>query len=278
MAMASIVCASCSYNGVGISSSLNAQEETKSTSLRTEFFGAKNDGVSLRKSNTSVSSRYMAIEAALSREKKEATVEKARQQLEGAQLVAGIKYSGLTVKQLQTFRKSLPETSTLIVAKNKLIGKAIEGTKWEALKPALKGMNAWLFVHSEEIPAAIKPYRDLQKEFKLDTDFTGAVFEGKFYAPEDFKELESMPTRAELFSRLLGGLQGPATNLVGTLQGPARELVFTLKAYVAKLEEEAGGMQLSWTMLDVVFTWQDVMGRAMDVITLVARLTVCKNI
>ncbi|CAM6086116.1 unnamed protein product [Calypogeia fissa] len=71
-------------------------------------------------------------------------------------------------------------------------------------------------------------------------NFTGAVFEGKFYAPEDFKELESMPTRAELFSRLLGGLQGPATNLVGTLQGPARELVFTLKAYVAKLEEEAG--------------------------------------
>lgn len=243
MAAQAIVCASCSYNGVSASSPRSAPGE-KRLGLKSEFLGAQNGRVSLRKSTTgcssSVRSDSMAVEAALSREKKEATVERARQQLEGAQLVAGIKYSGLTVKQFQTFRKALPESSTLLVAKNKLIGKAIEGTKWAALKPALKGMNAWLFVHSEEIPAAIKPYRDLQKEFKLETDFTGAVFEGKFYAPDEFKQLESMPTRAELFSKLLGGLQSPATNLVGTLQGPARELVFTLKAYVAKLEEEAG--------------------------------------
>lgn len=57
-------------------------------------------------------------------------------------------------------------------------------------------MNAWLFVHTEEIPGALKPYRDLQKELKLeDNDFTGAVFEGRFFTPEEFKVLESMPTR-----------------------------------------------------------------------------------
>ncbi|XP_024388823.1 large ribosomal subunit protein uL10c isoform X2 [Physcomitrium patens] len=64
-------------------------------------------------------------------------------------------------------------------------GKAIEGTEWEeALKPALKGMNSWLFVHTEEIPGALKPYRDLQKELKLENYFTGVVFEGKFYTPD----------------------------------------------------------------------------------------------
>jgi len=126
-----------------------------------------------------------------------------------------------------------------MVAKNKLIGKAIEGTEWEALKPALKGMNAWLFVHTEEIPAALKPYRDLQKELKLENDFTGAVFEGRFFTPEEFKVLESLPTRAELYGKLLGTIQAPAAALVGTLQAPARELVFTLKAYVKKLEDEA---------------------------------------
>jgi large subunit ribosomal protein L10 len=107
------------------------------------------------------------------------------------------------------------------------------------LKPALKGMNAWLFVHSEEIPAALKPYRDLQKELKLeDNDFTGAVFEGRFFTPEEFKSLETMPTRAELYSKLLGTLKAPAANLVGTLQAPARDVVMTLKAYVKKLEDE----------------------------------------
>lgn len=108
----------------------------------------------------------------------------------------------------------------------------------------MKGMNAWLFVHSEEIPAAIKPYRTFQKENKLeDNDFTGAVFEGKFYEPGDFKELENMPTRAEIYAKLLGALQSPAIGLVGTLQAPAREVVMVLKAYVKKLEEESGGGQ-----------------------------------
>lgn len=146
------------------------------------------------------------------------------------------------MKQFQDLRKSLPETSKLVVAKNTLVYKAIEGTEWEPLKPCMKGMNVWLFVHTEEIPAAIKPYRDFQKERKLEeNDFTGAVFEGKFYGPDEFKTLESMPSRAEVYAQLLGSLKSPASSLVSTLQAPARELLMVLKAYVKKLEEEGGG-------------------------------------
>ncbi|XP_059628240.1 large ribosomal subunit protein uL10c [Cornus florida] len=182
-----------------------------------------------------------SIRAAISRTKKEETVENVKQQLQDCQLVAGIKYKGFTVKQFQELRTALPETTKLIVAKNTLVYKAIEGTEWEALKPCMKGMNAWLFVHSEEIPAALKPYRSFQTERKLlDNDFAGAVFEGKYYGPEEFKALETMPTRAEVYAKLLGGLKGPASAVVGTLQAPARNLVMVLKAYVKKLEESGG--------------------------------------
>ncbi|KAL3687361.1 hypothetical protein R1sor_013670 [Riccia sorocarpa] len=234
MAMASqAIACSCSYN-VGGNANFTSE-------LRSEFLGteAKFARVSISGNEQRRRNGGLKVEAAISRQKKEATVEKAKQQLEGAYLVAGIKYGGLTVKQFQNLRKALPESSTLIVAKNKLIGKAIEGTEWEALKPALKGMNAWLFVHTDEIPSALKPYRDMQKELKLENnDFTGAVFEGKFYSTEEIKLLESMPTRDELYAKLLGTLQAPATNLVQTIQAPARDLVFTLKAFVAKLEEQ----------------------------------------
>ncbi|MQL77335.1 hypothetical protein Taro_009725 [Colocasia esculenta] len=183
----------------------------------------------------------LPIRAAISRAKKEATVETVKQQLENCYLVAGIKYKGLTVKQLQELRRSLPDTVKLVVAKNTLMGKAIEGTPWEALKPCMKGMNAWMFVHTEEIPGALKPYRSFQKERKLeDNDFAGAVFEGKFYGPGDFKALETLPTRAEVYAKLLGALQTPGIALVSTLQAPARDLVLTLKAYVKKLEDEGG--------------------------------------
>ncbi|KAH7656841.1 large subunit ribosomal protein L10 protein [Dioscorea alata] len=179
------------------------------------------------------------VRAAISRTKKEETVENVKQQLESCYLIAGIRYTGFTVKQFKDLRGTLPDTVKLIVAKNTLVGKAIEGTAWEALKPCMKGMNAWLFVHTEEIPAALKPYREFQKERKLDdNDFTGAVFEGRFYAPDEFKVLETLPSREEIYAKLLGALQGPSISLVSTLQAPARELVLTLKAYVQKLEEE----------------------------------------
>ncbi|OWM71342.1 50S ribosomal protein L10, chloroplastic [Punica granatum] len=182
------------------------------------------------------------IRAAISRSKKEETVETVKTQLENCHFLAGIKYQGLTVKQFQELRRSLPENTKLIVAKNTLVYKAIEGTPFEALKPCMKGMNAWLFVHSEEVPAAIKPYRAFQKEKKLENnDFTGGVFEGKFYGPEEFKQLESMPSRAEIYARLLGSLQSPSIGLVSTLQAPARDVVMVLKAYVQKLEEQGGG-------------------------------------
>ncbi|KAJ8765921.1 hypothetical protein K2173_020437 [Erythroxylum novogranatense] len=186
--------------------------------------------------------RPIFIKSAISRTKKEQTVETVKSQLENCYLIAAIKYTGLTVKQFQDLRRSLPETSKLIVAKNTLVYKAVVGTPWEALEPCMKGMNAWLFVHSEEIPEAIKPYRAFQREKKLDgNDFTGAVFEGKFYGPSDFKQLETMPSRAEIYAKVLGSLQGPAIGLVGTLQAPARDVIMVLKAYVKKLEEESGG-------------------------------------
>ncbi|KAL3820074.1 hypothetical protein ACJIZ3_005979 [Penstemon smallii] len=182
------------------------------------------------------------IKSAISRTKKEETVEKVKQELQDCHLVAGIAYKGFTVKQFQELRTQLPETTNLLVAKNTLVIKAIEGTKWEALKPCMKGMNAWLFVRSEEIPAALKPYRTFQKEKKLENnDFTGAVFEGKFYGPEEFKALESLPTRAEIYANFLGSLKGPASAVVGTIQAPARDLVLVLKAYCKKLEEEGTG-------------------------------------
>ena len=63
------------------------------------------------------------------------------------------------VKQFQELRAKLPESASLVVMKNSLLEKAIEGTQFEALKPCMTGMNAFLFVHSEEVPPALKTFR-----------------------------------------------------------------------------------------------------------------------
>ncbi|KAK2979334.1 hypothetical protein RJ640_013298 [Escallonia rubra] len=208
--------------------------------LKTHFRNPLRQSFQIPTSRRPPPPRTAGIRAAISRTKKEETVDTVKQQLQDCYLLAGIKYQGLTVQQFRELRTSLPDTSKLIVAKNTLVLKAIEGTQWESLKPCMKGMNAWLFVHTEEIPAAIKPYRNFQKEKKVENDFSGAVFEGKYYAPEDFKDLETMPTRAEVYAKLLGAFKGPGTAVVGVIQAPGRDLVMLLKAYVKKLEEEGG--------------------------------------
>lgn len=56
------------------------------------------------------------------------------------------------MKDFETFRKKLPDGVELIVAKNTLVEKAVEGTKFEPLKAACTGTNAFLFC-GEDIAA-----------------------------------------------------------------------------------------------------------------------------
>lgn len=142
-----------------------------------------------------------------------------RRELDACQLLAGIWCHGFTVAQLRGIRGSLPPTARLLVAKNSDMAAAVAGSRWEALRPCARGMNAWLFVRSDEIPPALKPYRDFQKEWKLQlNDFTGAVYEGRLYGPDDFAQLEAMPTRAQSYQYLLGCLQMPAVNILAALR------------------------------------------------------------
>lgn len=104
------------------------------------------------------------------------------------------------------------------MTKNSDMAAAVASTRWEALRPCARGMNAWLFVRSDEISSAIKPYRDFQ-EWKLQlNDFSGAVYEGRLYGPDDFPQLEAMPTRAQSYQYLLGWLQMPAVDVLAVLR------------------------------------------------------------
>jgi hypothetical protein len=90
------------------------------------------------------------VQAAISRQRKEETVAQLEELLKDSAVVVGLRYQGLTVKQLQDFRRSLPEQSKMLVCKNTLMRVACDKVDgWSELKPATKGDNAWLFVNEE---------------------------------------------------------------------------------------------------------------------------------
>ncbi len=183
------------------------------------------------------------IAQALSRAQKEEQVSKLVPMLEESSVVVGLRYQGLTVKQMQQFRRSLPaEGATLMVCKNTLMKNAADQVEgWENLKPAAKGDNVWLFIQEEQIAESIKAYLKFVKETKEELPkeereamhalrMTGGVMSGDSLTDADIKRLESMPTKTELIAtiaRLLNQL--PTKVAIGVKQVPTK-LAYGVKA------------------------------------------------
>ncbi|KAI8112716.1 hypothetical protein M9434_004036 [Picochlorum sp. BPE23] len=187
--------------------------------------------------------RLQVVAQALNRQAKEETVSKIVPLLEESTVVVGLRYQGLTVKQMQQFRRSLPaEGATLLVCKNTLIKLAADQVEgWEELKPAAKGDNAWLFVQEEEISESIKAYLKFQKEVEGEVPpeerdsitalkMSGGVMSGKALTDADIKRLEKMPTKAELMATIARLLNQLPTKVAVSVKQVPNKLAYGVKA------------------------------------------------
>ena len=68
------------------------------------------------------------------------------------------------------FRRELPDGATLMVAKNTLMRRASENTKFSTISECSKGMNAWLFV-DENVAPTFKKFRSLAKDWKRKREY-----------------------------------------------------------------------------------------------------------
>ncbi len=155
-----------------------------------------------------------------------------------AQSVVAAQYRGLTVAQMTELRaKARSQGVYMRVVKNTLARRAIAGTSFEPIGPALKGPLVLAF--SKDDPgAAARVVRDFGKaNDKLVATLVslgGEVLPGK-----DLERVASLPTRAQALAMLLGVLKAPIEKLVRTLAEPQAKLVRTLAA-VRERKQSAG--------------------------------------
>jgi large subunit ribosomal protein L10 len=151
--------------------------------------------------------------------------------------VVGAENRGLTVTQMTDLRaKARKEGVYLRIVKNTLARKAVAGTSFECISPALKGPIVLAFSNDDPGAAA-----RIVKAFAKDNDklvTTLVSLGGQMLKPID--RVASLPTRAQAVSKLLGVLQAPISKFVGTLAAPNSKLVRTLAAVLeAKKSGEA---------------------------------------
>lgn len=162
-------------------------------------------------------------------EEKKALVAEVRAVAEQASSCVGAEYRGLTVEQLNALRKQARASNVFVkVVKNTLARRAVEGTDFECLKPALKGPLVLAFSGEEPGMAA-----RIFKEFAKDNEklaVTALAIGGALLPPGDLDRLASLPTREEALARLAGVLKAPVTKLVRTLAEPHAKLARTFAA------------------------------------------------
>lgn len=167
------------------------------------------------------------------------TVSDLAERLNRMQMMIVADYRGLTVAELSELRKVVREKGgEIVVAKNTLTRIAVRETGHEAVEPLLKGPTALAFSY-EDIAGVAKAIDDYFKATKKDVKVKGGLLGTAAIGPGDLDRLAKLPTREQSLSRVLGGVNAPASRLVGAISGVMRNIAYVLKAYSEKTDSAA---------------------------------------
>jgi large subunit ribosomal protein L10 len=135
--------------------------------------------------------------------------------------VAG--FEKLTVAQDFELRKTIRQAGgDYEVVKNNLAAKASEGLPSESLFGDLKGMTSLAFTKSDPVALAkaLTTYAKANPAFTFKAGFV----EGRAVEVKNIQELANMPSKEELFAKLLWLINAPAQRLVTAMNGVGRNL------------------------------------------------------
>jgi large subunit ribosomal protein L10 len=155
----------------------------------------------------------------------------------GTSMVVVTRNEGMTVADVTELRRRMRAAgASFKVAKNRLALLALDGTRFDGLKPFMKGPTAISW--STDPVAVAKAAVDFAKtneKFVL----VGGALGAQLLDVSGVKALAELPSLDTLRAKLLGLLSAPATRIAGVLQAPAGQLARVFAAYADASKSEA---------------------------------------
>jgi len=128
-----------------------------------------------------------------------------------------VDYCGLKVAELTQLRRELDQVNShLQIVKNRLMKRAIDGEKFSALVEHLKGPTAFTF--ADDAVGAAKVLTKYAEEFEP-LKLRIGVMSGEVISLKEIEALSKLPSKEELYAKLLATFMGPITNVVRALNG-----------------------------------------------------------
>jgi large subunit ribosomal protein L10 len=160
---------------------------------------------------------------AVTRARKTEQVEKLGKDLKNVSSLIVTTYNKLTVAQDYELRKTLRSSGAkYTVVKNTLAELAAKGTKVEPVLKDLAGVTSIAYTSGDPVALA----KALSKYAKDNPEFTfkAGVVEGRVVSINEIKALATMPSKEELYAKLLFLINAPAQRLVTVMNAVGRNL------------------------------------------------------
>ena len=170
---------------------------------------------------------------AVTRAKKIEQVEKLGKDLQNVSTVIVTTYSKLTVAQDYELRKVLRSSGAkYTVVKNTLAERAAKGTKIENALKDLSGVTSIAYTEGDPVALA----KALAKYAKDNPEFTfkAGVVEGRVISIKEIESIATMPSKEEIYSKLLFLMNAPAQRLVTVMNAIGRDLTVVINQGVEK--------------------------------------------
>ena len=177
--------------------------------------------------------RSRGTDMAVTRAKKVEQVEKLGKDLESVSTVIVTTYTKLTVAQDYELRKLLRSSGAkYAVVKNTLAERAAKGTKLEEALKNLSGVTSIAYTTGDPVALA----KALSKYAKDNPEFTfkAGVVEGRVISVKEIDALATMPSKEEIYSKLLFLINAPAQRLVTAMNAVGKNLAVVLNQGVEK--------------------------------------------
>jgi large subunit ribosomal protein L10 len=149
-------------------------------------------------------------------EEKRPVIDEISANIQDAESVILVHYSGISVEADTELRKEFREAGVIYkVYKNTMLNFAFKGTDCEPLSKHLDGPNAVAISKTDAtVPARIiSKYNKKAPTMKM----LAGVVEGNYYDEKGVAALAAVPSREELLGKLLGSIQSPVANLARVL-------------------------------------------------------------
>lgn len=161
-------------------------------------------------------------------------IESIKEKLSKAQVAIVTEYRGLSVEEITDLRRKLQkEGGDYMVTKNTLAKIALKGTDYEVLTDTFKGPIALAFGFNDQVSPA-KVLIASMKESKKGEIIAGGL-DSKLLSADEVKALANLPSREELYAKMLGCINSPATGIANSMNAVITQLVRTLDAVKDKL-------------------------------------------